>query len=387
MAEKRDYYDVLGVDKDADARDIKRAYRRLSKKYHPDINKAEDAEDKFKEITEAYEVLSDDQKRAAYDQYGHAGVDSSYGGGAGHGAGGFGGFGDFGGSSSFGGFEDIFSDLFGGGRSRRDPSAPTRGSDLQYQMNLSFEEAIFGKETDVTYDRKETCETCSGSGAKPGTQPETCPRCHGSGAINVENNTPFGRMMTQTTCPECHGKGQIVKDPCPDCHGIGTRVKSHKVRVTVPAGVEEGNQIRLQGQGNVGDNNGPYGDLYVVFYVEPSDTFERHGSEIYYELPINFVQASLGDEIEVPTVYGRVKFKIPAGTQPGTTFRLKGKGAPHLRTGGTGDQHIEVKIQVPKKLNDEQKETLREFAKVSGYDEVSEHSGSFFSKVKDAFKK
>lgn len=387
MAEKRDLYDILGVSKDASQDEIKKAYRRLSKKYHPDLNDAPDAEDKFKEVAEAYETLSDETKRSQYDQFGHASTDPNFNGG---GFGGFGGAGGYGGGDSFTGFEDIFDQFFGGGggrRASRNPNAPRQGEDLQYVMDLTFEEAIFGKTTTIRYNRKNVCKTCEGNGAKPGTSPETCSRCGGAGRVNVEQNTPFGRVMTQTTCPDCEGTGQIIKEKCPDCGGAGFQTERHSVKVDVPAGVEDGNQIRVQGQGDVGKNGGPYGDLYIIFRVKPSKVFERRGTEIFYELPINIVQATLGDELEIPTVHGKVKLKIPAGTQGGTTFRLRGKGAPSLRTNQNGDQHVQVKVEIPKKITDEQAEHLRAFAKESGYGETKEQKGeSFFSKVKDAFK-
>lgn len=382
MAEKRDFYDVLGVSKDASQSEIKKAYRRLSKKYHPDLNDAADAEEKFKEVAEAYETLSDETKRSNYDQFGHASTDPNFGGG------GFGGAGGFGGGDAFSGFDDIFSQFFGGGgrTASRNPNAPRRGEDLQYVMDLTFEEGVFGKSTTIRYNRQDTCNTCDGNGAKPGTQPETCSRCSGAGRVNVEQNTPFGRVMTQTACPDCQGTGQIIKEKCPDCHGEGHQTERHSVKVEVPAGVEDGNQIRLQSQGDAGANGGPHGDLFIIFRVKPSDTFERRGTEIFYELPINIVQATLGDEIEVPTVHGKVKFKVPAGTQPETTFRLRGKGAPSVRGTGTGDQHVKVKVEIPKKISNEQAEHLREFAKESGYNQAKEQKGeSFFSKVKDAF--
>lgn len=383
MADKRDYYEVLGLQKGASDDEIKKAYRKLSKKYHPDINKEPDAEEKFKEISEAYEILSDPQKRAAYDQYGHAGTDPNYGGGYG----GFGGnYGGFSGGGSFGGFEDIFESFFGGGGGRSvDPNAPRQGADLQYAMNLKFEEAIFGVEKTVKYNREEVCHTCGGNGAKPGTQPVTCSKCHGAGTINVERQTPLGRMMSRQTCDVCHGTGKEIKEPCPTCHGSGHEKKAHEVKVTVPAGVEDGQQMRLQNQGEAGENGGPYGDLYVVFRVEESDIFDRDGAEIYYELPLNFVQAALGDEINVPTVHGEVKLKVPAGTQTGTNFRLRGKGAPKLRGTGNGDQHVKVKLITPKNLNEEQKQALRQFAEVSGTKLTEQQSEGFFDKMKDAF--
>jgi len=343
-----EYYDRLGVSKDASQDEIKRAYRKMSKKYHPDINKEPGAEEKYKEVQEAYETLSDDQKRAAYDQYGPDGA---------NGFGGQGGFGGFDGGAGFGGFEDIFSSFFGGGATRN-PNAPRQGDDLQYRVNLSFEEAIFGAEKEVHYNREATCKTCSGSGAKPGTSPVTCGRCHGQGVINVDTH--------QT------------------CHGTGHEKQSHKVSVKIPAGVETGQQIRLAGQGEAGFNGGPYGDLFVIINVNPSDKFTRDGSTIYYTLNISFVQAALGDTVEVPTVHGNVEMTIPAGTQTGKTFRLKGKGAPRLRGGSQGDQHVTVKIVTPTKLNDAQKEALLAFAKASGDEKIAPQKKGFFNKVKDA---
>ena len=369
-----EYYDRLGVSKDASQDEIKRAYRKMSKKYHPDINKEPGAEEKYKEVQEAYETLSDDQKRAAYDQYGPDGA---------NGFGGQGGFGGFDGGAGFGGFEDIFSSFFGGGATRN-PNAPRQGDDLQYRVNLSFEEAIFGAEKEVHYNREATCKTCSGSGAKPGTSPVTCGRCHGQGVINVDTQTPLGMMRRQVTCDACHGTGQEIKEPCQTCHGTGHEKQSHKVSVKIPAGVETGQQIRLAGQGEAGFNGGPYGDLFVIINVNPSDKFTRDGSTIYYTLNISFVQAALGDTVEVPTVHGNVEMTIPAGTQTGKTFRLKGKGAPRLRGGSQGDQHVTVKIVTPTKLNDAQKEALLAFAKASGDEKIAPQKKGFFNKVKDA---
>jgi len=369
-----EYYDRLGVSKDASQDEIKRAYRKMSKKYHPDINKEPGAEEKYKEVQEAYETLSDDQKRAAYDQYGPDGA---------NGFGGQGGFGGFDGGAGFGGFEDIFSSFFGGGATRN-PNAPRQGDDLQYRVNLSFEEAIFGAEKEVHYNREATCKTCLGSGAKPGTSPVTCGRCHGQGVINVDTQTPLGMMRRQVTCDVCHGTGQEIKEPCQTCHGTGHEKQSHKVSVKIPAGVETGQQIRLAGQGEAGFNGGPYGDLFVIINVNPSDKFTRDGSTIYYTLNISFVQAALGDTVEVPTVHGNVEMTIPAGTQTGKTFRLKGKGAPRLRGGSQGDQHVTVKIVTPTKLNDAQKEALLAFAKASGDEKIAPQKKGFFNKVKDA---
>ena len=369
-----EYYDRLGVSKDASQDEIKRAYRKMSKKYHPDINKEPGAEEKYKEVQEAYETLSDDQKRAAYDQYGPDGA---------NGFGGQGGFGGFDGGAGFGGFEDIFSSFFGGGATRN-PNAPRQGDDLQYRVNLSFEESIFGAEKEVHYNREATCKTCSGSGAKPGTSPVTCGRCHGQGVINVDTQTPLGMMRRQVTCDVCHGTGQEIKEPCQTCHGTGHEKQTHKVSVKIPAGVETGQQIRLAGQGEAGFNGGPYGDLFVIINVNPSDKFTRDGSTIYYTLNISFVQAALGDTVEVPTVHGNVEMTIPAGTQTGKTFRLKGKGAPRLRGGSQGDQHVTVKIVTPTKLNDAQKEALLAFAKASGDEKIAPQKKGFFNKVKDA---
>ncbi len=377
MADKRDYYEVLGVSRDATDAEIKKAYRKLSKKYHPDINQEAGAEDKFKEVSEAYEILSDAQKRAAYDQYGHAATDPNFGQGFG------GGFGGFGGGAGFG-FEDIFDSFFGGSTAGRRANAPRKGNDLQYRVKLTFEEAIFGKETTIRYQRNEECHTCHGTGAKAGTDPVTCHKCHGSGTINVERNSPFGRVMTQTTCDVCGGTGKEIKEKCETCAGSGIESTSHTVKVTVPAGVEDGNQIRLAGQGEAGSYGGPYGDLYVVFKVSPSKEFKRNGSEIYYQLPITFSQAALGDEVQVPTVHGKVKLKVPAGTQTGTTFRLRGKGAPDVHTGHMGDQQVVVTVVTPSKLTDKQKDLFKQLAKETGAT-VKEQEAGFFDKMRDIF--
>ncbi|GAX48008.1 molecular chaperone DnaJ [Pseudolactococcus reticulitermitis] len=375
-----EYYDRLGVSKSASQDEIKKAYRKLSKQYHPDINKEAGAEDKYKEIQEAYDTLGDEQKRAAYDQYGAAGANGGFGGG------GFGGFDGFS-SGGFGGFDDIFSSFFGGGGgAQSNPTAPRQGQDLQYRMKLKFEEAIFGVEKEIKYNREQACHTCHGNGAKPGTQPVTCAKCGGRGQVQVARDTPLGRVMTTATCDVCHGTGKEIKEKCPTCHGAGHEKQEHKVKVKVPAGVETGQQMRMQGGGDAGVNQGPYGDLYVVFDVAASDKFERDGSEIFYEMPLEFVQAALGDEVEIPTVHGNVKLKIPAGTQTGQNFRLRGKGAPKLRGTGNGDQHVIVNIVTPKKLNDAQKEALAAFAKASGQSVSAQKSEGFFDKLKKEFK-
>ncbi|WP_226677342.1 molecular chaperone DnaJ [Mesobacillus jeotgali] len=371
---KRDYYEVLGVSNSASKDEIKKAYRKLSKQFHPDINKEPGADEKFKEVKEAYEVLSDDQKRAHYDQFGH--VDPNQG---------FGGGGDFGGG--FGGFEDIFNSFFGGGGGRRrDPNAPRQGADLQYTMTLKFEEAVFGKETDIEIPREEECDTCDGSGAKPGTKVDTCKHCHGSGQISVEQNTPFGRIVNRRVCHYCNGTGKEIKEKCTTCSGSGKVTRRNKIHVKIPAGVDDGQQLRVAGKGEAGINGGPAGDLYIVFHIRSHEFFERDGDDIYCEMPITFVQAALGDEVEVPTLHGKVKLKVPAGTQTGTKFRLKGKGVPNVRGYGTGDQHVLVRIVTPTKLSEKQKQLLREFAEVSGQSPLGEQEESFFSKVKRAFK-
>ncbi len=371
---KRDYYEVLGVSKGATKDEVKKAYRKLSKKYHPDINKEPDAADKFKEVKEAYETLTDDNKRAHYDQFGHTDPNQ-----------GFGGFGgqDFGGGF---GFEDIFSSIFGGGTRRRDPNAPRQGADLQYTMTLDFEEAVFGKEVDIEIPREEECNTCFGSGAKPGTKPSTCSHCNGSGQLNVEQNTPFGRIVNRRVCNYCNGTGKKIEHKCSTCGGTGKVKKRKKIHVKIPAGVDDGQQLRVSAQGEPGINGGPAGDLYVVFHVNNHEFFERDGDDIYCEMPLTFAQAALGDEVEVPTLHGKVKLKIPSGTQTGTKFRLRGKGVPNVRGYGQGDQHIHVRVITPTKLTEKQKQLIREFSDLSGNETPDEQHDSFFAKVKRAFK-
>ncbi|UQS86515.1 molecular chaperone DnaJ [Nicoliella spurrieriana] len=391
---QEDYYKVLGLDRDASESEIKRAYRKLAAKYHPDINKAPDAEEKFKQITEAYEVLSDKDKKANYDQYGSADGPQGFGGGGGAGAGGFGGFGGSGGFGG-GGFDDIFSQFFGGGGGRaQNPNAPTPGRDLQYQMGLNFDEAVFGKQTTIKYNREATCQTCGGNGAKPGTKPHTCSRCNGNGYISVEQNTPLGRMRSQQECPVCHGTGKEIKEKCPTCHGAGKTEQAHEIAVTVPAGVDDGQQMRLQNQGDAGNNGGPYGDLYILFSVKPSKYFKRDNTRLIYNQPISFAQAALGCEIKVRSLNdeqkseeGQVSLKIPAGTQTGTNFRLRGKGVPNVNGSGRGDEIINVKVITPKGLNKRQREALKEFADASGEDINTTKNQSFFDKMRDKFDK
>lgn len=370
---KRDYYDVLGVGKDASQEEIKKTYRKLARKYHPDVNKEPGAEDKFKEVKEAYEVLNDEQKRAQYDRFGHASTQ-----GQGFGGGGFGG-------EDFGGFGDIFDMFFGGG-GRRDPNAPRQGNDLQYTMTLDFEEAIFGKETDISIPSDENCDTCKGSGAKPGTKPETCNHCQGSGQLNMEQNTPFGRVVNKRVCHHCNGTGKEIKEKCTTCHGKGKVKKQKKIHIKIPAGIDNGQQIRVAGKGEPGVNGGPAGDLYVVIQVRSHEFFQRDGDDIFCDMPITFAQAALGDEIEVPTVHGKVKLKIPAGIQTGKTFRLRSKGVPNVRGYGHGDQNVRIRVITPTNLTERQKELLREFNDLSGNEPAGESEDSFFSRVKRAFK-
>ncbi|RCW51311.1 molecular chaperone DnaJ [Paenibacillus prosopidis] len=370
---KRDYYEVLGLGKDASADDIKKSYRKLARQYHPDVNKEADAESKFKEVKEAYDVLSDDGKRSTYDRFGHVDPNQGMGGG--------------GGAQDFGGFGDIFDMFFGGGGGRRDPNAPQRGNDLQYTMTVEFKEAVFGKETEITIPRTETCDTCHGNGAKPGTKPESCSVCKGSGQQEVVQNTPFGRMVNRRACTNCSGTGRVIKEKCGTCHGAGKVKRQRKINIRIPAGVDDGAQIRMSGEGEGGLRGGPAGDLYIVIRVKSHEFFEREGDDIYCEVPLTFVQATLGDEIEIPTLTEKVKLKVPAGTQTGTYFRLKGKGVPKLRGYGQGDQHVKVTIVTPTNLTDEQKELLRQFGGLSSdTSNEQEHHESIFERMKKAFR-
>lgn len=367
---KRDYYEVLGVGKDASQDDIKKAYRQMARKYHPDVNKEADAESKFIEAKEAYDVLSDDQKKATYDRFGHVDPNQGMGGGA----------------QDFGGFGDLFDMFFGGGGggNRRNPNAPQRGNDLQYTLTIEFKEAVFGKEMDITIPRTENCDTCHGSGAKPGTKPETCGTCSGTGQQEVVQNTPFGRIVNRRACTNCGGTGQKIKEKCTTCQGAGKVRKQRKIHIRIPAGVDEGAQLRVSGEGEGGTRGGPSGDLYVVIRVKSHDFFEREGDDIYCEVPLTFAQAALGDEIEIPTLTEKVKLKIPAGTQTDTFFRLKGKGVPRLRGNGQGDQHVKVVVVTPTSLTEEQKEHLRNFAKLNG-ENTHEQQRSIFERMKKAF--
>lgn len=371
---KRDYYEVLGIEKGASQDEIKKAYRKMSKKYHPDINQEEGSDEKFKEISEAYEVLSDEDKRAQYDRFGHEGMNQQFGGGGGFG----------GGAGGFGGFEDIFSSFFGGGQ-RMDPNAPQKGDDLQYTMTINFDEAVFGVTKTIKIKKEVTCDTCDGSGAKPGTSKSTCSMCSGSGRVAVEQNTPFGRIQTERTCPTCGGTGQEIKDPCNNCKGAGTVTKEVEIEVTVPEGVDNGQQIRLQGKGDPGVNGGPAGDLYIVFRVKPDSRFTRDGDDIHYELPISFSQAALGDEVNVPTINSEIVLTIPAGTQSGKRFRLKEKGVKNVHGYGYGDQFVTVRVTTPTKLSEKEVELFRELAQHGG-ENINEQQESFIDRTRRFFK-
>ena len=378
MAEqKRDYYEVLGVSRGASEDEIKKAYKKMARKYHPDLNPGDKtAEEKFKEGNEAYEVLSDADKKARYDQYGHAGVDPNFG------AGGFGG--GFDGSFDFGDLGDIFGSFFGGGFGggrRTNPNAPQRGESIRMSIAISFEEAAFGCEKAVTVERYETCDTCHGNGCAPGTSPEVCPDCHGTGTVQVRRQTPMGVFATSSPCPKCGGKGRIIHQPCKDCRGSGMVRKKKTIQASIPAGIDNGQTISIRGQGNAGKNGGPAGDLLITITVRPHELFRREGTSVLCEAPITFTQAVLGAELEIPTIDGKVKYTLPEGTQSGTTFRLKGKGIPSINGRGRGDQYVTVYIETPKNLNKEQKEALKKFAETMGESNYEEQK-KFFKKFK-----
>ncbi|MFZ7121047.1 MAG: molecular chaperone DnaJ [Eubacteriaceae bacterium] len=379
---KRDYYEILGVDKNASTDQIKSAYRKLAMKYHPDRNPGDSkAEENFKEVNEAYEVLSDEAKKSQYDRFGHAGM--------GNGAGGFGGF------SSGGGFEDIFSDIFdmfgGGGfssSSRR--TSPQKGANLKVGINLSFEEAVFGIDKEIKINRNEECHVCNGKGSKNESDVHTCDKCNGTGQVRVNQKTPFGMMQSVRTCDKCNGEGKIISDPCSNCGGRGIEKRVRKITVKIPAGVDNGSILPLRGEGEPGINGGPRGDLLLYLSVEEHQFFKRDNHNLYCDIPITFVQATLGDEVKIPSLdeksksIKQIKFPIPEGTQSNQSFRLKGKGVVNPNGYGRGDMYIKVKVEVPLNLNEEQKEILRKFADVTG-GEVHEQNKSFWDKVKDYF--
>jgi len=376
MADKRDYYEVLGVQRDATEADLKKAYRKLAKENHPDLNPGNaEAEARFKEINEAYEILSDSDKRSRYDQFGFAGVDPNYG------AGGYGG--GFDGGFDFGDLGDIFGGFFGGGfgGGTRPRNGPQRGESLRQGLTITFEEAAFGCEKEIVIDRVEQCDSCHGSGAEAGTSPETCSNCGGSGQVQQRRQTPMGVFATTGPCPRCGGKGKIIKSPCKDCGGSGQVRKRKTLKVNIPAGIDNGQIISLRGQGNAGRNGGPAGDLQIVITVQSHPLFRRDGTDVFCDAPITFTQAVLGGEMEIPTIDGKVKYDIPEGTQTGTTFRLRGKGIPSVNGRGRGDQYVTVYIETPRNLNREQKEALKKFSdtlKESNYEERK----SFFKKFK-----
>ncbi|PKM96195.1 MAG: molecular chaperone DnaJ [Firmicutes bacterium HGW-Firmicutes-1] len=380
MAEKKDYYETLGVSKGATEVDIKKAYRKLAKQHHPDTNPDDDvSEHKFKEATEAYEVLSDAEKRAKYDQFGHAAFDN------GAGAGGFRGGFDFGDMGDV--FGDIFGDFFGGSR-RQSSNAPTKGANLRANIKLAFEEAVFGIEKEIQVTTSDPCDTCHGSGAKSGTSPEQCPTCHGAGQVRYNQQTLFGTVSSVKTCGQCQGSGKVIKEKCTDCQGSGFVRRIKKISVSIPEGIDNGQSIRLKGKGEPGKNGGPRGDILLTIYIEPHPHFERQDIDILYTMPITFAQAALGDELEVPTIDGNVKYEMNAGTQTNTRFRLKGKGVPKLSNPKIrGDQYVTVIIEVPKNLNDRQIELLKEFAAISKTisNEQGDKKKKWYDKVKDVF--
>ena len=369
MAEqKRDYYEVLGVSKTATDEELKKAYRKLAKQYHPDLNPGNaEAEQKFKEINEAYEVLSDKDKRAKYDQFGHAGVDPNFGAG-GFGGGGFGGFdmgdvdlGDIFGSFFGGGFGG-----FGGGQRQANPNAPKRGASLRASMTITFEEAMRGVEKEISLNRTENCTTCRGTGCASGTTAEICPDCHGTGQVRIQRGAGGFAFTTTAPCSKCRGTGKIIHQPCPDCHGDGQVRRQRKIKVKIPAGIDDGQSISMRGQGNEGLNGGPAGDLLINISVIPDPRFQRDGYDLYLEQKVSFTQAALGAELHIDTIDGKVKYNMPAGTQPGTTFRLRGKGVPNVNGRGRGDQYVTVRVQVPTNLTSEQRDALKEYARTMG---------------------
>jgi len=371
MSAKRDYYQVLGVDRQANGEQIKKAFRRLARQYHPDVSSSPDAEARFKEINEAYEVLSDNKKRAIYDRFGHAGPQA-----------GFGGYGDF---SGFGSIEDIFESFFGGTRSR--PTArrgPSRGADLRYDLTIEFEEAVFGCQKEIVVPRRETCPHCQGSGAEPGTRPIRCPQCNGTGEVRRQQQTILGAFIQVTTCPRCHGEREIVTTPCSRCGGQKTIKVERTISVDIPAGVDDGTRVRLNGEGEPGTRGGPPGNLYVVLNVKPHRFFRREDSNILLELDVNVAQAALGDKIKVPTLDGDEELTIPAGIQTGDVMRIRGKGVPHLRRNSRGDQLIMIHVLTPTKLTKKQRQLFGELGQTLGKEVVHQPEKGLFQKVRDA---
>jgi len=375
VPDKRDYYEVLGVSRTANDDELKKAYRKLAKQYHPDLNPGnKEAEAKFKEANEAYAVLSDAEKRKVYDQFGHAGLDGQ-------------GFGGAGGAGFDIDLEDLFGSFFGGfGGGSRKRGGPQRGSNLKYRMNLDFMEAAFGVERQITINKEDHCDTCHGTGSRDGSAPEKCPTCQGTGQVSQRQQTMFGAVMTSRPCSACGGKGTIVKDPCPACNGRGRRQKSKSLHVKIPAGVNDGEMLTMRSEGEPGTQGGPYGDLYIEIHIRPHPVFQREGNNTYCEVPITFSQAALGADLDVPTIDGPYSYHIKDGTQPGDSFTIRGKGIPYLnRNNMRGDHMFRVIIEVPKHLTDAQKELLRQFEQTCT-DKNYQKRGSFFSKIRELFK-
>ena len=381
MPEKRDYYEVLGVARTATDDELKKAYRKLAKQYHPDLNPGDKtAEAKFKEVNEAYEVLSDKQKRERYDRFGFAGVDPSYGGGNPGGGGGFGGF-DMGDID----LGDLFGSFFGGGfggQTRSNPNAPRKGETLRARLTISFEEAAFGCEKTLNLNRSETCDQCHGTGCAPGTSADTCPDCRGTGTIRVQRGGGAFTFATTAPCSRCSGTGRIIHSPCDKCRGSGQVRRARTVKVNIPAGIDDGQAVSLRGQGGAGVNGGPAGDLLISVTVRPSDKFERDGTSVYYRHTVTFAQAALGDKIIIPTIDGNVEYNLPKGTQPGTVIALRGKGIPAVNGRGRGDQFVTIQVQVPTSLTRDQEEALRSFASSMGEGGWETESKGFFGKKK-----
>ncbi len=389
MADKKDYYEVLGVNKNSTDDEIKKAYRKLARKYHPDLNRNDPktAEARMKEINEAYDVLKDKEKRAQYDQFGHAAFSGGGGGGYGGGFTGNINMDDiFGGMGGMGGLGDIFEQFFGGGGTRtRQKSGPQKGADLRYDLRITFEEAAFGKEMSIKIPRMETCEECGGTGAKKGTTPDECPDCHGTGIRQTRTNTPFGVIANSRPCERCHGTGQIVKNPCGHCHGEGKIRVNRDIKLNIPRGVDEGQRLRIQGGGQAGERGGQPGDLYVYINIKPHKIFTRRGTDVYCEVPISFVQAALGAKVDAPTIDGKVELTVPEGTQSGTVLTMRGKGIPHLRGNERGDEFVRIKVLTPKNLSSRQKKLLREFEDGGSDSTNNPEKKSFFDKLKDLF--
>lgn len=374
MAEKRDYYEVLGVQKGASDDEIKKAFRKMSKKYHPDLNPGDkEAEEKFKEVNEAYQVLSDPDKKSKYDQFGHAGVDPNFGAGGGYGGAGF----DFG---------DIFGDIFGGfgggfGGGRR--NGPRRGNDIRRVIDISFEEAAFGCTKTMNIQTQEKCGECGGTGAKKGTTATVCSHCNGTGRVKTQQRTILGYMTTETTCPQCNGEGKIIKEPCRECRGTGAVRRNKTIEVQIPSGIDDNQTIQLSGKGEAGSKGGPNGDLLITVRVRPHDIFQRRGNDVFINMPISFVEAALGANVKVPTIDGGcVELTIPEGTQAGTRFRMKGKGIPYLRSKSRGDQYVTVEIEIPRNLTQKQRELLKDFDEDKNYKQKK----NWYDKIKNFMK-